>query len=196
MQPNQIIMQDARKQLSGQWALAILSFFVVSVILGGIGAIGVPAVSIPVGLILGGPLEFGVVYFSLRLARGKKVEFMQIFKGFKQRIERSFVTYLLVVLFTTLWTLLLIVPGIVASLAYSQTFFILNDDKKIDALDAITKSKKMMHGYKWTFFCLNLRFIGWFILSILTFGIGFLWLIPYIRISYAGFYEKLKKVQE
>lgn len=196
MEENRIIMQNARKSLSNKWALAVLSYLIISIILWAVGAIRFPIVSFVICLIISGPIQFGTAFFSSRLAAGKKVDFVQIFEGFRTRIERSFVAYVLEAVFIFLWTLLLIIPGIIASIAYSQTFYILSEDKKIDALDAITKSKQMMYGHKWTYFCLNLRFIGWFLLCLLTLGIGFLWFIPYVQVSYAEFYKELKKAQK
>ena len=96
-------------------------------------------------------------------------------------------------LFTFLWTLLLIIPGIIAVLSYSMTFYILADDNSIGAMEAIDKSKKMMDGYKWKYFCLGLRFIGWSLLCILTLGIGFLWLLPYMQVSVVKFYDDIKE---
>ena len=74
-----------------------------------------------------------------------------------------------------------------------KTFFILAEDSSIQPMEALRKSKQMMDGYKWKLFCLGLRFIGWFLLAILTLGIGFLWLIPYMYISFAKFYEDIKE---
>lgn len=96
------------------------------------------------------------------------------------------------VLYVFLWSILLIIPGIIAAISYSQTFFILVDKKKISGVEALQQSKEMMQGNKWRFFCLCLRFTGWFIISILTFGIGFLWLIPYMHVSFANFYDDIK----
>jgi len=98
-------------------------------------------------------------------------------------------------LFILLWSLLLIIPGIIAALSYSMTFYILADDNSIGAMDAINKSKKMMYGYKWKYFCLGLRFLGWAILCILRLGIGFLWLSPYVHVSVTKFYEDIKENQ-
>jgi uncharacterized membrane protein len=97
------------------------------------------------------------------------------------------------VLFIVLWLLLLIIPGIIAAISYSMTFYILADDKSIKPMEAIDKSKKMMDGYKWKYFFLCLRFFGWALLCILTLGIGFLWLIPYINVSIAKFYDDVKE---
>jgi uncharacterized membrane protein len=68
----------------------------------------------------------------------------------------------------------------------------LADDNSIKAMEAIDKSKKMMDGYKWKYFCLGLRFLGWALLCILTLGIGFLWLMPYMQVSMAKFYDDVK----
>ena len=88
--------------------------------------------------------------------------------------------------------LLLIVPGIIAAISYSMAFFIQRDNPDMKAMEAIDASKKMMYGYKWKYFCLGLRFLGWFILGILSCGIGFLWILPYLYISTAKFYIDLK----
>jgi uncharacterized membrane protein len=89
--------------------------------------------------------------------------------------------------------LLLIVPGIIAALSYSMTYFIIAENDSIGSLEAITKSKEMMRGNKWKLFCLCCRFLGWILLCILTIGIGFLWLYPYMMVSFAKFYDDIKR---
>ena len=98
----------------------------------------------------------------------------------------------MVMVFTMLLALLLLIPATIAALSYSQTFFILADNPKLTPMEAITKSKEITQGNKWKLFCMSLRFIGWTILSIFTFGIGFLWLIPYVFVSYAKLYDDIK----
>ena len=94
--------------------------------------------------------------------------------------------------YLTLWTLL-IIPGIIKSFSYSMTYFILNDHPEYTANQAITESRHMMNGHKMDYFLLCLSFLGWFILSILTVGIGFLWLAPYFYATSAAFYEEISK---
>jgi uncharacterized membrane protein len=115
----------------------------------------------------------------------------QIFDGFN-KFKKALGLYLLRALFVLLWSLLFIIPGIIASLSYSMAFYIMADDDSIRPKDALKKSKKMMYGYKWKLFCLGLRFLGWIILSILTIGIGFLWIAPYMQVSMAKFYDDIK----
>ena len=100
---------------------------------------------------------------------------------------------LLVGVFTFLWTLLLIIPGIIKSLAYSMTPFILKDYPELSANQAINLSMKMMEGRKFDLFYLYLSFIGWGILAIFTLGIGYLWLMPYMYTSTAAFYQNVKE---
>jgi uncharacterized membrane protein len=151
----------------------------------------VPKIGFIVSLILSGPLTFGITIFWLRFSRDQGAKLEQMFLGFKN-FGTSFIAYILIVVFTLLWLLLLIVPGIIAALSYSLTFFIIADDKSIDASAAIKKSKKMMYGHKWKLFCLLCRFIGWALLCILTLGIGILWLYPYVMVSVAQFYDDVK----
>ena len=99
---------------------------------------------------------------------------------------------LLMGILTFLWTLLLIVPGIIKSFAYSMTPFILDEFPELSPSEAIHRSRMMMKGHKFDLFWLLLSFIGWGILCLFTFGIGFFWLIPYIQTAEAAFYEEVK----
>lgn len=180
---NSELTSKARESLSNNWGLAVGTFFVFTMI---------NSIGNEVSLIIGGAMQLGASIFALNIARGKKAEFSQLFDGFKN-FANSLVANLLMILFILLWMLLLIIPGIIAAIAYSQTFFILADDKKISGSDAIKKSKQMMKGYKGKYFMLCLRFTGWFLLSILTLGIGFLWFVPYVSVSFANFYDDIKK---
>jgi uncharacterized membrane protein len=185
---NAILMKQAREALSGKWGLAVGTFFIyilITIILSRLHNTG----SL-ISLIISGPLMLGMAIFSISIARKKEARLEQLFDGFK-RFGKSLVAYLLIVIFTLLWTLLLIVPGIIAGISYSQIFFILADDESTSAKEAMKKSKQMMYGYKWKYLCLGFRFFGWGLLSILTLGIGFLWLFPYMYVSMAKFYDDI-----
>jgi uncharacterized membrane protein len=188
---NSELRAQALEFLSDKWGIAIGTFLVYMILLGGVQVI-VPFVGSGVTIIIGGPMAVGISIFTLAIIRREEVRLEQIFDGF-QNFGTALGAYLLMVIFIFLWTLLFIIPGIIMGLAYSQTFYIIADDKSISAMDAIDKSKAMMDGYKWKFFLLGLSFIGWGILCIFTLGIGFLWLMPYIQVSYANFYEEIKE---
>lgn len=86
----------------------------------------------------------------------------------------------------------LAIPAIVASFAYSMTFYIIADDDAVNPYEAIVRSARMMRGKKWKLFCLYLRFVGWTILALFTCCIGFLWLAPYVSTTLARFYDDVK----
>ena len=124
-----------------------------------------------------------------------KPSFNDIFSGFKVKYGRNIGTLLLVGIKLVLWTLLFIIPGIIKSYEYSIIPYILADDPEISSKDAFKKAKQMMKGNKWRLFKLEFSFIGWFVLCVLTLGIGTFFLIPYISAANAEFYVELKNKQ-
>jgi uncharacterized membrane protein len=188
---NKKLMQQAREALKGKWGLAVGTCLVYMLVVCGIGSI--PRVGTLASLLISGPMMVGLAIFSLAISRDQNPQFEQIFYGFK-KFAVSLGAYLLFAIFVILWALLLIIPGIIAAISYSMTFYLITDNDNIGPLEAIKKSKQMMYGYKWKYFCLGLRFIGWALLCILTLGIGFLWLIPYMNVSFAKFYDDLLRM--
>lgn len=197
---NIVLMRMARESLKGKWGLAIGTFLIYNLILsaGGImyqngGAFSAMFNIVP--LILGGPLMLGAAVFSLAISRRSEAKFEQLFDGFKD-FTNALLTYLLMLLFVILWTLLLIVPGIIAALSYSMTFYVLAENRSLKPREALDRSKEMMDGYKLKLFYLMLRFLLLALLCILTFGIGFLWYFPYYNVTMAKFYDDLKGDQQ
>ena len=147
-----------------------------------------------VTLIIGGPVTLGYVKFNLDMVNGYRPSFSDLFSQFG-RFKEAFVMQLLRSIFIFLWSLLLVIPGIIATFSYAMAPYILYENPGMSASDAIAASKQMMDGNKWRLFCLNFSFIGLSILSVFTLGILNLWLIPYMEASYAAFYEELKREQ-
>ena len=145
-----------------------------------------------VSLILGGPVYFGVASYFLKLARYETAEFNDMFKGFSL-FKTNFVLHLAMLVFTLLWALLLIVPGIIAAIRYSMAYYILDDNPEIGAMEAIRRSKEMMEGHKMRFAEMWFGFLGWFLLGIFTFGLGMIYALPYYRAAKANFYLDLKE---
>ena len=142
--------------------------------------------------IIGGAVTLGYVKFNLNLIDHKPASFADLFSEF-HRFGTAFVMQFLRGLYTVLWTLLFIIPGIYASYGYAMTPYILLENPEMTANEAITKSKELMDGNRWRLFCLEISFIGWALLAALfTCGIGTLWLIPYQQASYAAFYREIK----
>jgi integral membrane protein len=140
------------------------------------------------------PLMWGFYTMYLDHIRGEKVGLGNLFQGYsKEWFSKSLLTLLLMYVYILLWTLLLIIPGIIKALSYAMTPYVLKDNPNMKSNEAIEESMRLMSGHKAELFLLSLSFIGWALLSLLTLGIGFLWLIPYMQTACAYFYEDLKK---
>lgn len=186
------LMKSSKDSLEGRWGVAIGTFFIFTLFSACVQAVSkeYPMASF-LSILLGGPIALGLARFALHISRSEEARFEQSLSGF-YNFTNAFITYILQLVIILLWTLLLVIPGIIAAIGYSMTFFILADNEEMAPMDALNKSKEMMDGYKWTYFFLLLRYFGLAILCILTLGIGFFWLIPYIEVTNAKFYEILK----
>ncbi len=143
------------------------------------------------------PIEFGYIVYFLNLARKENIGKNTLFDAFQSKeYVRVLGTLLLYNLLVAIGFVLLIIPGIILALMYSQVYFVMKDNPEIKYMSALKLSAKMMKGHLWQFFLLNLSFIGWLILAMLTFGIGMLWLEPYIYTTWAHYYEDLKEEYE
>ena len=141
-------------------------------------------------LVIGGCTEMGYVAFHTNLIRGRRVSFVDLFSRF-HRIWAGICMVVLRSIFVWLWSLLLVIPGIIAIYRYAMMPYLMAEFPDLGALDAMRESKRLMQGNKWRLFCLELSFIGWYLLSILTLGIGLLWLLPYVSASRAAFYLEI-----
>lgn len=137
------------------------------------------------------PMSWGVTITFLEVSRGMKVNYRNLTKGYHD-FTRIFLTILLKGIYTLLWSLLLIIPGIVKSYSYAMTEFVLVDRPDLAYNEAIEESMRLMQGNKWRLFVLDLSFLGWALLCILTLGIGYLFLAPYMEVAHAHFYADLK----
>ncbi|MCL2661829.1 MAG: DUF975 family protein [Oscillospiraceae bacterium] len=143
-------------------------------------------------------LDFGFLSYCLKTSRKQKTDFFDLFNGFLFFVK-VILLFLLIMIFTLLWSVLLIVPGIVASYRYRLAYYILLDDPTKGALQCIAESKLLMHGKKVDLLTIDLSFLGWFILDyIVLFAIPFsfaipiisIWLAPYFGLTIAAFYEE------
>ena len=140
------------------------------------------------------PLTLGFDYASNRLlVEGDNRAVGNLFRDSFGRWGRKVWGMFLMNFFISLWSLLLIIPGFIKFYAYALTPYILIDNPELSANQAINLSQKMMKGHKFDLFFLHFSFIGWFFLSIFTFGIGLLWLLPYMMTAQAAFYQDVKK---
>ncbi len=154
--------------------------------------IGIAAIFGLVKFIIGGPITLGYVKFNLDMLNGQKPQFNDLFSQF-HRFGDAFLMQLMRNIFIVLWSLLLLVPGIIASYSYAMAPYILYENPNMSGMDAIKASKELMQGNKWRLFCLGFSFIGWTLLAALTCGIGMLWVHPYQEAAFAAFYQEIKR---
>lgn len=146
-------------------------------------------------LLLAGPLMIGLKSFFTKNVQGDRDDltvttpFSEAFRNYPRKLGGS----LWMGLFVFLWSLLLLIPGIIKGISYSMTQYILADCPNVKARDALKLSMRMMHGHKWEAFVLSLSFIGWLILSLLTLGILSVFYVgPYMDSSFAAYYLEIR----
>lgn len=160
----------------------VLAFTVIASLIAGAGL---------VGLIIGGPILVGAAHLTLKTIRDDdSTQFELLFKEF-DNFGRQLGVHILALLKIFLWTLLFIIPGIVRAYSLSQIYFIAKERPDLEANEVLKQSTQMMRGHRFRLFKLHFSFIGWYLLCILTFGIGFIFLMPYARIAEGLFYQEL-----
>lgn len=184
-------------QLGGKWGEAVMFTIVYMLIaLCATSIEGALWESSLISTLLLIPMQYAYsIAFLDNLRSGKKIEIASLFSSFDDFL-RIVGTYLLVGIYVFLWSLLLIVPGIIKYLEYSQTVYVLKDNPELSFNAAINRSCEMMKGHRLEYFTLYLSFIGWIFLQIITLGIASFWVSPYMNATFANYYEKLKAEYE
>lgn len=185
MNENIFLMRRAKQQLTDKWLHVAVGSLIYMVILGIVSGTSL------LELILYGPLTFGYYLYVSCIVDTGQDNLSLLFRGFDRFVE-TLLAGLLMSLAIVIGLVLLIVPGIIVACGLSMTFFIMIDDPNISGLDALQQSWNMMKGQKWNFFCLELRFFGWILLCLLTCGIGYIFLTPYMVATGQNFYRKLR----
>lgn len=212
MKNNQGFKNEALEALRGNWASAVAGAIVLILLMCLIiapswcanmvafGQFTLPAgllkvftwIGLPLNILFLYPLLFGASVAFCNLHQGDPDVTTNLFKNTFSGYLRVLLASFLVYLFSLLWSLLLIIPGIIKGLAYSMTPYILKDFPELSPNQAINLSIKMMKGHKFDYFWLNLSFIGWYILAMFTLAIGFVWVLPYVQTANAAFYQEVK----
>lgn len=202
----EFLKSNAKEQLRGKWKLAIVTLLIFTILesinsllnsLERLDFIKVNS-SVMLGIMIfiflfEGVFRLGACKFTLNLATNKeKANFNDAFSGFRIYFK-TLILNLIISVCIIIGLLVLIVPGIIITLMFSQAFYILYEDNNKGILQCLDESSKMMKGYKWDYFVLMLSFIGWDLLAIVTLGIGYIGLNPYKETTYANYYLELKK---
>ena len=197
MKENSVLRREAATSLDGKWttsALFVLVFFIILVVVNCLlSALELISDSMDaLGSLLSAffavVLEYGAIVAFLHQFRGREIQISNLFDGFK---SGPFSTMILMTVYTYLWALLLVIPGIIKSYSYALTPYLVNDEG-LQNNAAIEKSMAMMQGKKMKLFLLDLSFIGWYILGLIPLGLGTLWVYPYHNSARAAFYEDVK----
>lgn len=205
MKTNQDYKNAALAQLKENWSQAVLASVILMLVailfnfgVGGLASIpSGTATFLSSGVIVScfliGPLNIGFANATRVLyERGDANVLKNTWDFATCGYLRMVLGFFFMTLKIALWTCLLVVPGIIMSFAYAMTPYILAENPELSAWDASTRSREMMKGHKFDLFYLYLSFIGWGILAVLTLGIGFIWLVPYVQTTTAAFYNDLK----
>ena len=197
MENNQI-MKEAQESLKGKWGISIAACLIAGVITVMITILGGYLINEDWGgnllsLFVTPPIGVGLALFFLNIHSDKKPEIKTIFNPFKDVWLNSVLAYFMMIVIILIGFILLVIPGVIATLMFSQVFYIIAEDNKIDPYNALVKSKKMMEGNKWKLFKIMLIILLLAVVCILTLGIGFIWLAPYQNAVYAKFYNVLKE---
>ena len=186
---------NAKSQIKGKIGIRFLIALIIGLISGAAGFILglIPGGAILASIIITPAFALSTVRVYLMLLGNKTPTVADAFSGFDDFWSAFKVTFL-VGLFTYLWSLLFIVPGIVKGISYSMSTYILAENKGKKALECIKESKEMTNGHKGELFVLVLSFFGWYLLGCITLGIAFIWIVPYMSATYANAYQSLKPV--
>ena len=157
--------------------------------------LGIIAIFSLISLVVGGAVSMGYAKYNLNLVDGNPARIEDLASQMN-RLGEGFVMRFMSGIFILLWSLLLIIPGIVASFSYAMAPYILYENPGMRPMEAIKASKELMRGNKWRLFCLGFSFIGWALLSVLTLGIGNLFLRPYMEAAGAAFYRDIKAASQ
>lgn len=193
----QELKERAKAQLGNnifgnKWMVALAVWFIYTAIIGIISSTGIGSFAT---IIITGPLMFGITSLFLNQTRtGENMNIADMFCGFTKCFGDSLLIGLITAIFTFLWSLLFVIPGIVKAYSYSMAYYIKVDHPEYDWRQCIKESMKLMDGHKAELFVLDLSFIGWYIVGALCLGIGTLWVSPYHLATKAQFYESIKTV--
>ena len=199
-----VLKSNAKGQLKGKWGIAVVSFLIGIIVTSIFSSIanlvesdGLKLILEILNLLVAGAMTYGLCNISLKFANNSEVQISDVFAGFNSKVYLKTVGLCFLVGITVIiGCILLVVPGIILALMYSQSFFILCEDNDKGIVQCMKESAEMMKGHKCELVVLELSFILWGILCVITFGIASLWVTPYMYVTYANYYKALNNKVE
>ena len=185
---------DAKEMIKGKIGMLFAVALLIAVV-GGLANLVLSAIpvigSLASAIFVSAPFGLSLIKIYLNVTKNITPGVQDAFSGFGD-FWSAFKVNFLTGLFTLLWSLLFIIPGIIKGFSYSMAMYILAENEGMPALEAIRRSKEMMEGHKMEYFVLCLSFIGWALLTAITFGLAGIWVMPYMNTTLANFYLSLK----
>ena len=179
----------AKAQLQGKIGKIFLCMLIVVAISAACNL--VPGIGTIASIIIAPALSIGLYLVFLDMTYGKDPEVSTLFNGFQYTGKALWLT-ILVGVFTFLWALLCYIPGIVKSIAYSMSYYVLAENPNMTAREALNVSKRITNGHKMDLFVLSLSFIPWLLLVMVTCGIAAIYVAPYMQLTITNFYHEIK----
>lgn len=181
---------SAKEQIRGK----LVTLFLMMCVIFGIGLLCtfIPVIGTVASFIITPAFTLSLCMVYLKLTKREDISVENVFNGL-DKTGKALWLYILIYIFTLLWSFLLIIPGIIKTYSYSMAFYILADNPNLTAREALAKSKQIMHGHKMDLFILELSFIGWFFLTGITFGLAGIYVVPYMNATIANFYNSIKE---
>ena len=183
------LKNEAKEQIKGKIGILFLIFLIIAII--GVGSSFVPIVGWFATIIIMPAFNISLCMIFLNLAKKEDISVGDVFKGFNitgKAVWLSIITWF----YTFLWSLLFIIPGIIKTFSYSMAPFILADNPNLTSSEALSESIKIMNGHKFDLFVLQLSFFLWYILGTITFGIAYVYVVPYFEATMTNFYNEIK----
>ena len=193
------LKENAKNQLKNNWGLAIGAIIVsmlISLIPEILTYIDLESATIAIlvqiiSLIIAGPIAIGQCKLFINLSNNENPKFSDVWFGFGNILKALGVT-LLIGIAVSIGTIFFIIPGIIISFMYSQVYYIMAEHPEMSVIESLKESSKIMKGHKMELFILELSFIGWIILTTITFGIAGLYVLPYYSATLSNFYLTIK----
>lgn len=183
------LKNEAKEQIKGKIGILFLIFLIIAII--GVGSSFVPIVGWFASIIIMPAFNISLCMIFLNLAKREDISVGDVFKGFNitgKAVWLSIITWF----YTFLWSLLFIIPGIIKTFSYSMAPLILADNPNLTAREALAESKRIMEGHKFDLFVLQLSFFWWYLLGAITFGIAYVYVVPYFEATMVNFYNEIK----
>ncbi len=173
----------AKQQIQGNIGILFVCLLITSVLSGLIPGL--------TALIVGPPLTLGLTMIFLGLTRDESPEINTLFSGFSY-MGPAILLNIMIAVFTCLWSLLFVIPGIIKAISYSMAYFVLADNPELSAKEALDESKRITSGHIGDLFVLYLSFIPWVLLGAITCGLALIYVVPYMQTTMANYYLELK----